>query len=165
MGVRSIRWRSTLSGEQAWAWALNRAAAATGHDSRGQFILLDDLSSIDGMLSSDNVTPAENSARGVMTHELGHAFAGVHGVNNDNTRDMRGLLGRYGFTPQRMHDVSRYAEADPREAFAEMYAQEFTPGFQIKDVETRRRFLKLIADMRANTSGSVSHLAPGHAHE
>ena len=90
--------------------------------------------------------PSTQVPLGTMGHEMGHAFAQVHGYGERGP--MVQLFSDFGITPQGAATVSTATGGDIRESFAELYAQQFTPGFQIQDHTLREAFLAMIDYMR-----------------
>lgn len=127
------------------SWVLATGKHPTGTSWDQNFIINDHLPA-DVWLHPSGVAPSNGVPEGAMTHEIGHAYFNMHGLNT--AEDIVGALRDQNITPVDVSGLSTYGSAMPGEALAEMYAMTFTPGFQIPDPELRAKFKKLMLATR-----------------
>lgn len=75
----------------------------------------------------------ESGTYGIVTHEIGHAELAQHSVVYDE--EAAKVMTDAGFTPSLVVDATGgiYGANSPREGFAELYAMENVPGFQLQE--------------------------------
>jgi hypothetical protein len=91
------------------------------------------------------LTEADQEPAGLVTHEMGHVLANQAGITNKSFANY--WLRAFGIGPTQLDEIGWRAASDPEEAIAELHAQQFTAGHQIKDPDLRMRVVRMFTEM------------------